>query len=108
MNIDKYKEEVSKEFIEAWDKSYGKAIYGEWGFQTCDLGSPFEVDKTVVHDYLMAKIDDLVKQIVTECVPEEKDVEFEVWTSDVMARRMGWNDCRRDIINKLNTNYGNN
>ncbi len=101
MNIDKYKEEVSKEFVEAWDKSYGRAIYGEWGFQTCDLGSPFEVDKTVVHDYLMAKIDDLVKQIVADCVPEEKDPyeQHEI----LQAENKGWNACRQDIINKLNT-----
>lgn len=44
----------------------------------------------------------LIQSHLLKEMPEEKDVQFEVFTSDVMARRMGYNDCIRDIIKIIN------
>ena len=92
---------VEKEFITAWDKSYGKVLYGEMGFQTCDLGSLFQVDKYVVKDYMKAA---LLQFIDSEIERHEKAMILETCEdeeADTYEREVGYNKATQDSITYL-------
>jgi len=56
--------EWEEEFLSAWEKSYGRMIYGETGFLTKDLGTPFEIDKYLVKEFIQSLLDKQKEEIL--------------------------------------------
>lgn len=100
MTQDKLKQ-IDEEFLTAWGKSYGRAIYGEIGFQTTDLGSKFEVDKYLVLNFLHSKLEEAVKE-ERERIKEMIDNESLEFLNNHRIKRI--NDLKSELTNeKLRT-----
>ena len=101
-NYMKTNKEWEEEFLKAWDTSYGKAIYGELGFQTTDLGSKFEVDKYVVMDYIKELLDKQREEII-KLIEDAHDTSCErcsFYEGDYCGCKTG-KIKKEDIINKI-------